>query len=271
MGNTYCRSHQKDGKLRICADFKVTVNPHLKVPTYPLPTPDEVFATLANGESYSKLDLSRAYKQMKVSAQSQGYLTITTHLGLFKYLRFPFGIASAPAIWQKAMAIVLQGFPGVIYYLDDILVTGATREEQEKNLRSVLSRLQRYGLRLNAAKCKFFQTTVEYLGHKITPSGISPTQERVRSVIEAPAPRNKSELKSFLGLITFNARFLPALSTMLHPLYQLLRNDTPWRWSKDCQQAFDKAKSSVSQAPALAHYDVTKPIKLYCDTSPWPV
>ena len=90
-------------------------------------------------------------------------------------------------------------------------------------------------------------------------------------MIEAPAPRNESELKSFLGLITFNARFLPALSTMLHPLYQLLRNDTPWRWSKDCQQAFDKAKSLVSQAPALAHYDVTNPIKLYCDASPYGV
>ena len=90
-------------------------------------------------------------------------------------------------------------------------------------------------------------------------------------MIEAPAPGNKSELKSFLGLIIFNAWFLSALSTMLHQFYQLLRNDTPWRWSKDCQQAFDKAKSSVSPAPALAHYDVTKPIKLYCDASPYGV
>ena len=94
---------KKDGKLRICPKFKVTVNPHLKVPTYPLPTPDEVFAMLANGESFSKLVLSRAYKQMKISAQSQGYLTIITHLG---YLRLPFRIASAPTIWQKAMAMV---------------------------------------------------------------------------------------------------------------------------------------------------------------------
>ena len=121
---------------------------------------------------------------------------------------------------------------------------------------------------------KFSQTTVEYLaiGHKITPSGISPIQERVRSVIEAPAPRNKSKLKSFLGLITFNARFFhPYQRCHSYPLYQLLRNDTPWRWSKDCQQAFDKAKSSLSQASAMAHYDVTKPTKLYCDASPYGV
>ena len=115
---------KKDGKLRICADFKVTINPYLKIPTYPLPTPDEVFAALANGESFTKLDLSRAYKQVKVAPGSQGYLTITTHLDLFRYQRLPFGIASAPAIWQKAMSIVLQGCSGVVCYLDDILVRG---------------------------------------------------------------------------------------------------------------------------------------------------
>ena len=262
---------RKDGKLRICTDFKVTINPHLKIPTYPLPTPDEVFAALANGESFMKLDLSRAYKQMKVEAESQGYLTITTHMGLFRYQRLPFGIASAPAIWQKAMSIVLQGCKGVVCYLDDILVTGPTREENVLNLQSVLSRLQKFGLRLNGAKCRFFQTSVEYLGHLVTPSGISPTQERVKGIVEAPSPKNKSELKSFLGMITFNARFMPSLSTMLHPLYKLLHDDTPWKWTKTCQQAFNKAKLSVSQAPVLVHYDVSKPIKLYCDASPYGV
>ena len=139
---------------------------------------------------------------MRVAAGSQGYLTITTHMGLFRYQWLPFGIASAPAIWQKAMSIVLQGCGGVVCYLDDILVTGPTRKEHIQNLRQVLSRLQKFGLRLNAYKCKFFQTSVEYLGHFVTPNGISPTQERVKGVIEA---KNKSELKSFLGMITFNA------------------------------------------------------------------
>ena len=107
--------------------FKVKINPHLEILIYPLPTSHEVFVTLANGESFIELDLLLVYKQMKMSSQSQRYLTITTHLGLFKYLRLPFGIVSAPAVWQKAMAVVLQGCPGMIYYLDDILVMGTTR------------------------------------------------------------------------------------------------------------------------------------------------
>ena len=126
---------KKDGGVRICADFKMTINPHLCSKTFPLPTPDEVFSTLAQGESFSTLDLARAYKQMKVAPDSQSYLTITTHMGLFRYRRLPFGIATAPAIWQKAMSVVLQGCKGVIYYMDDILVTGQTRTEHEQNLR----------------------------------------------------------------------------------------------------------------------------------------
>ena len=180
---------KKDGGIRICADFKMTINPHLYIQTYPLPTPDEVFSTLANGESFTKLDLAHAYKQMKVAVDSQKYLTINTHMGLYRYLRLPFGIASAPAIWQKAMATVLQGCKGVVYYLDDILVTGATREEHTQNLKNVLSRLQKFGLRLNEGKCKFFQTRLEFLGHVVTPTGISPTEQRVANILQAPTPK----------------------------------------------------------------------------------
>ena len=258
---------KKDGDIRICADFKMTINPYLHMKIFPLPTPDEVFATLSNGESFTKLDLAWAYKQMRVSKESQGYLTINTPLGLFKYLRLPFGIASAPAIWQKAMTTVLQGCPGVVYYLDDILVTGVTREEHVKNLRNVMSRLQKFGLRLNASKCKFFQDKLEFLGHTVAPTGISPTQQRVSNILNAAAPTNKTELKSFLGLVTYVSKFLKSMSSVLHPLYQLLRKNSRWAWSQQCQSAFDKAKILISQAPVLAHYDVRKPLKLYCDAS----
>jgi len=216
---------------------------------------------LANGESFSKIDLARAYKQMRVAKESQAYLTINTPLGLYKYLRLPFGIASAPALWQKAMTTVLQGCKGVVYYLDDILIMGNTREEHVKNLRNVMARLH---LKVNASKCKYFQSELEFLGHVITPSGICPTQQRIVDVLKAPMPANKSELKSFLGLMTCNAKFIPSVASLLHPLYH---KDSHWNWTAKCQEAFDKAKALVSKAPVLVHYDVTKPIKLYCDAS----
>ena len=92
------------------------------------------------------------------------------------------------------MATVLQGCKGVVYYLDDILITGVTREEHTQNLKNVLSKLQKFGLRLNEAKCKFFQTKIEFLGHVITPNGISPTEQRVDNILQTPAP-------NFWGLV----------------------------------------------------------------------
>ena len=110
----------------------MTVNPQLRPRTYPLPTLDEIFVVLAQGESFSTIDLSRVYKQMEVAERSRSLLTINTHMGLFCYLRLPFGIAHA--MWHRAMSVVLQGCKGVVYYIDDILVTRQTRQEHEENL-----------------------------------------------------------------------------------------------------------------------------------------
>ena len=165
------------------------------------------------------------------------------------------------------MAQVLSGLSGVVYYIDDILVTGRTREEHTKNLRAVLQRIREYGLRLKKSKCQFFMRELEFLGHSITPEGVKPTKSRVKSILEAPAPTNKQELQSFLGMLTYNAKFVPNMSHVLHPLNQLLRKNTPWVWRTKQQKAFEAAKSLLSQDTALAHYDVKRTLKLYCDAS----
>ena len=108
---------------------------------------------------------------------------------------------------------------------------------------------------------------MEFLGHSISTDGIRPTDERIRGVVGAPVPTNKGELKSFLGLMTYNAKFLPQLVTVLHPLYQLLCKDEKWKWSKVHDIAVKEAKHLVSRAPVLAHFDTSKPIRLYCDAS----
>ena len=160
----------------MCGDFKVTIYLVICPLVYPLPMPEELFRTLANGESYSKLDLFLDYKQMKVEKSSQPFLTINTHLGLCRYARLPFGTSTASTLWQKAMAPVLQGIPGVVYFSDDILVTGYTRMEHEAKLQRVFGRIREYGLRLKKSKCLCFQKELEFLSHLISQDGIKPTQ-----------------------------------------------------------------------------------------------
>ena len=139
---------KKDSRIWICGDFKVSINPFIKQQVHPLPTPEEMFSTLANGESYTKLDLARAYNQMKVQKEYQPLLTINTHRGLYQYKRLPFRITTAPSLWQKAMAQVLNGLSGMVCHINDIVVTGHTREEHFANLNAVLKRIREYSLRL---------------------------------------------------------------------------------------------------------------------------
>ena len=137
-----------DGSVRICGDFKITVNPALQVDQYPIPKPEDLLTALAGGQKFTKLDLSQAYQQMQLSKEDRKYTTIHTHLGLYQYTRLPYGIASAPAIFQQAMDKILQGMPQVICYIDDILITGKDDREHFANLEEVLRRLRERGLRL---------------------------------------------------------------------------------------------------------------------------
>jgi len=169
------------------------------------------------------------------------------------------------------METLLQGIPGVAVYIDDILVSGRSEEEQLRRLDGVLKRLEEAGLRLKRKKCSFMTPSVEYLGHKIDQDGLHPMDEKVRAVKEAPAPNNLAELRSFLGLINYYAKFLPQLSTVLAPLYSLLKKGTPWSWKSSHSKTFQKAKELLQQAPVLIHFDGSREIILACDASPYGV
>ena len=187
----------------------MTVNSMLEIDQCPLPKPDYLFATQAGGKQFSKIDLTNAYQQMNLDEQSRDLVTINTHRGLYRYTRLPFGVASAPAIFQKTMDMVLQGLPKVICYLDDILITGSTEEEHLANIDQVLERLRQYDIRARCSKCSFLRPSVEYLGHRVDATGLHTTASNVEVVTQAPTPRNVQELRSFLGLVHYYCKFQP--------------------------------------------------------------
>ena len=194
---------------------------------YPIPKVEDLLATLVGG---TKLDLSQAYQQVRLAEQAMQYVVINTHKGLFRYTRLPYGVASAPGIFQRVMENVLQGLSHTVVYLDDdILITGKDDATHLKNLKEVLSRLEKAGLKLRKDKCSFMVPSVTYLGHKIDSEGVHPTQDKVKAIQEAPAPENVNELKAYLGLLNYYHKFLPNLSSEIAPLYALLRKDYKWK------------------------------------------
>jgi hypothetical protein len=218
---------KSDGRVRICGDYKVTINRAARLEKHPIPRIEELFTSLAGGKTLSKLDLSHAYLQVPLDEASRRLVTINTHKGLFEYQRLPFGIASAPSIFQRVMENLLQRIPRVCVYIDDILVTGST-EEHLANLAQVLTRLGNAGMRLKREKCAFMLDSVSYLGHVISSEGLRTGDLKVKAIIDAPDPKDLSELRSFLGMVNYYGKFLPNLVTTLSPLYRLLRQSSVW-------------------------------------------
>ena len=258
---------KKDGQYRLCGDYKLTINPALNVNQYPLPKTEDLFAALAGGKLFTRLDISQAYLQIKLDEESSKYTTVNTHKGLYRYKRLPFGVASAPALFQQLMDVTLQGIPHVICFLDDILVTGGNDQDHLQNLEATLKRLQDKGFRLKPSKCAFMQSSVEYLGHRVDQEGLHPLPDKTQAVQNAPPPKNIQELRSFLGLLNYYSKFIANLSTIIHPLNELLEHSKQWEWTAECARAFQSAKDALVSYEVLVHYDPALPLVLAGDAS----
>ena len=258
---------KEDKTVRICGDFKQTINQASKLDRYPIPKIEDLFTGLTGGTCFSTLDLSKAYLQVPLDEQAKAVAVINTHKGLYQFKHLPYGVSSAPGIFQRVMESVLQGIPGVMVYLDDILVAGEDEEQHLKRLDVVLQRLQNAGLRLKDSKCEFSVASVTYLEYRIDAEGLHPINEKIKGIQDAPEPRNVTELKSYLGLLSYYSRFLPHMSSNLAPLNQLLHKQAEWAWGDKQKQAFQLSKQLLLSSQTLAHFDPKLDIVLACDAS----
>ncbi|CAH8498480.1 unnamed protein product [Schistosoma intercalatum] len=256
-----------NGTIRICADFSTGLNAALDVYQYPLPVPEDLFAKLNGGTCFAKIDFSDAYLQVEVDEDSRELLTINTHRGLFQYTRLPFGIKTAPAIFQQIMDTMLTGIPGTAAYLDDIIVMGSTDSELSDRLHQVLNRVLEYGFQLREEKCIFFMHSIKYLGFILDKNGRRPDPANIEAIQKMPAPTDVSSLRSFLGLISHYSTFLPEMHRVRGPLNELLSKDKPWQWSAECQASFDRVKSMLSSKILLTHFDPSLEIVVASDAS----
>ncbi|XP_037813440.1 uncharacterized protein K02A2.6-like [Lucilia sericata] len=262
---------KSNNKIRICADFKVTINPQMDVEQYPIPRIRDLFHKLKNGKLFSKIDLSDAYLQIEVDEESKNLLVVNTPLGLYQYQRLPFGVASAPAIFQRLIEQTISGIPGCVNYLDDIICTGSNDEDHINNLKLLLTRLYDSGFRCNFEKCSFMQPKIEYLGHIISFSGIQQSENRTEAISKLPRPRNIAELQSFLGKVNYYASFIKNFSTICGPLNLLRKKNQSFFWGKEQENSFQELKHQLVEMTQLAHFDETLPIVLATDASSYGV
>ena len=257
---------KSNGSVRICGDFKA-LNQQIQIDQHPLPSLDEILHKLQGGCIFTKIDLADAYFQLELDDDAKNLCVINTQFGLFRYRRMCFGVASSPANFQRCIDAMIAGLPGVASFIDDIIVTGIDERDHFRNLSLLFERLTEYGFTVNFAKCEFFKSSIEYLGHIIDKDGKRPSHKSVEAIKQLPKPQDVRQLQAFLGKVNYYRAFIPNFTNKAAALYRLLQKDAKFIWNTDCDAAFRILKNDVIDATQLAHYDVNKQLILSTDAS----
>ncbi|XP_033639876.1 uncharacterized protein K02A2.6-like [Asterias rubens] len=256
---------KSNGKHRICVDL-TNLNKSVLREIHPMSSVDESLAKLGRSTIFSKLDAKSGFWQIPLDAESTLLTTFIAPSGRYCFNRLPFGISSAPEIFQRAMSQVLVDLNGVICHMDDILIHGATQLEHDARVRAVLQRLHNAGLTLNE-KCEFSKHSIKFLGHVIDTAGIHADKGKTTAIAEYPVPSNITELQRFMGMVNQLGKFVPGLAEINEPLRQLLRKDTIWYWGEAQQSSFQRVKDLLLSSAVLAHYEPSRPTFVATDAS----
>ncbi|UYV84910.1 K02A2.6-like [Cordylochernes scorpioides] len=258
---------KSNGELRLCGDFKNTLNNCIEDEKYPLPTIETILGNLGGNKIFTKLDLSSAYHQIEMDEASKNLLVVSTHRGLYRYNRLPFGISPASAIFQRCMDSLFHDVPNTVIYLDDIFIGSKDEQKHYRILKMIFDKLKELNFTLNKEKCFFLKKDICFLGHIINEDGVRPDSKKLEALERCKKPFDKTSLKSFLGMLSFYSKYIPNMSTLAGPLYQLLKKDNRWKWSSQCEKAFLNLKLTLLNSQALIHYSMKLPLTLTCDAS----
>ena len=262
----------KDGSWRYCIDIR-GLNAVTTRDAYPLPLIGECIDSLADMLWYSALDINSGYWQIPRAEEDKENTAFITKYGLFHFLRMPFGLSNALATFQRTMNLVLSGliWVNVIVYLDDVNVIGKTFQENLANLRVVLARFHKYGLKLKPRKCVLFKRETAFLGRRVDSAGVHITDDHVKAVQEWPQPKNRKQVEQFLGFINYHRSFIPDLARITAPLYELTGPKAKWCWGEDHSKAFDKLKEVMTSMTVLGCPRAEDPFILDTDASDFAV
>jgi len=255
-----------NGQLRVCLDPR-PLNKAIKREHFQIPTFDDVVSELNGKRMFTIIDMRESFWQVKLDEASSKLCTFSTPFGRYSYLRLPFGVSSAPEVFQRKNYELFGDIPNVHIVFDDIIIAAADDDEHDVALRELLDRARRYNVTFNRAKVQLKVPSVRYLGHVLSSDGIRPDPNKVRAIVGMPTPTDRKALLRFLGMVTFLSRWLPRLAEVRKPLSELLKDDVEWTWTPVHQQAVDDIKKAVASTPVLRFFDPDVPAVIQTDSS----
>ena len=257
---------KKSGSIRICVDLK-PLNDSVLREVYPIPKVDDILAQLAGAKVFSKLDANSGFWQIPLAEKSKHLTTFLTPFGRYCFNKLPFGISSAPEVYQKRMNQILEGLPGVVCLIDDVLIYGKDQEEHDARLAAALKRLEDHNVTLNRDKCKFNQRSIKFLGHLIDQDGVRADPDKTAAIRDMDTPKSITDLRRFMGMVNQLGKFTPRTTDLSQPLRDLLSTKNAWVWGPEQDRAFMLVKEELVKPTVLALYDPTANTKISADAS----
>ena len=237
---------------------------------YPIPPLSNILDNLSSGKYYSKLDLASGYWQIKLRTSDQPKTAFNIHLGLYQFLRLPFGLKTASSTLQRVLNTVFSDYlyKVLIVYMDDVISWASTQEEALNNYELILKRAVDCGVQFKATKCLFFSQSLDILGHHITDKGRSPTTKGIKAITKMPKPQNQTDIKRFLGLTGYFRDYIPNMHERTKHLRNLSRKGIPFQWDSYHEREFNDLKLLIVSLDAmLYHPEWSKPFKIHTDAS----
>ena len=258
---------RKPDELRMCVDFR-RLNAVSKRGNHALPHIRDLLQSMKGCKYFTALDLTWGFWALPIVEQDQHKTAFTGPDGeVYVWTKAPMGLSNSPAAFQRLMAHVLRGIKGVSVYIDDITIFSKTWQEHIKILIRVFERLKKAGLKVKYAKCVWAAAEARVLGSIVSEKGISPDPDKVAAVNRLPVPRNVADIRSFLGATGYFHEHIPAYAEKSAPLRELLKKNTQFIWSEECQRAFEQLKADLSSPACLRMPDPERPFILTTDWS----
>lgn len=257
-----------DGGWRMVVDFR-RLNQHVITDPHPLPRIQNILEDLGGSVFFTAIDLLAGFYNLKIRPQDRHKTAFSTPEGHWEFVRLPMGLKNSPSVFQRLMNIVLTGCLGVYSYIyvDDVIIYSKTVEDHMRHLDDIFSRLRKVGLKIKAAKCQMFKTSIKYLGFIVGQDGLRINPKKLEAITCFPRPTNVKAVQGFLGLTGYFRTFILQYAQVAKPLYDLLKQDRPWKWGKEQEEAFETLKMRMVSAPVLAFPDFSRPFVLTTDAS----
>jgi len=257
-----------NGKPRFCVDLR-KLNGITVPDAFPIPRIQDLFDAMSGSRYFSALDAAQGYHQIAMHPDSIAKTAFVTSSGTYEWLVMPFGLTNAPAEYQRVMNLILRHLKKtVVNYIDDTCVhTKTTFKEHVQHLEELLETLAEANLHLTPAKCHFGYEQLQLLGHIISKEGLKTDPKKVQKLLDMPAPKDIGEVRSFLGLAGYYRRFIKDFALRSEAMKRLLRKDTPFKWGKEQQEAFENIAQAMATADVVAHPDLKKPFIVTTDAS----